>query len=242
MIKTIYIVWFQGFGNAPEIVKKCVHSWRYYNPDWNIELIDDENLINFFDLESYVSNYKTINKTALSDIVRIILLKLYGGLWVDATTFCNKPLNSWLPNYINEGFFAFDKPATDRLLSSWFLYSDKNNYIIDQWFIKTIEYYKHHDNPDTYFWFHYLFGELYNQDDRFKEMWEKVIKLSANGDGPHYLQEQGMCKKLSIKNKCDIDSKVTPLYKLTYKCNFPEYDETIMLYYLYTTINCNMQS
>ena len=238
MIKTIYIVWFQGFDNAPEIIKACVNSWKFYNPDWNIILIDNNNLINYVNLENYITDiYKrNINNTALSDIIRVILLNLYGGLWVDATTFCNKPLNDWLPKYINEGFFAFNNPAPDRLLSSWFIYSEKNNYIIDKWYNKTLQYYKINNCPHTYFWFHYLFGDLYNSDNIFKKLWDKVPKLSANGIGPHYLQEKGMFNNISIQTKLDIDNKITPFYKLTYKCNFPEYNESTILYYLYSTI------
>ena len=97
MIKTIYILWFQGFDNAPEIVKKCVQSWKYYNPDWTIILLDNTNLNNYITLENYIIDIhnKNINHTALSDIIRVIFLKLYGGLWVDSTTFCNRPLNEW---------------------------------------------------------------------------------------------------------------------------------------------------
>lgn len=233
MIKTIYILWFQGFDKAPEIVKMCVNSWKYYNPDWDIVLIDNNNLKNYVNLDNYVIN---LNKTALSDVVRILLLKLHGGLWVDSTTFCNKPLNDWLPKYINEGFFAFDKPGPNRLISSWFLYSDKNNYIINKWSNKTLEYCTIHDKPHTYFWFHYLFGDLYKSDIMFKKMWDNVPKLSANGNGPHYLQEQGMFKPASIQNKLDINNKITPLYKLTYKCKFLQYNEELNLYYLYSTI------
>ena len=181
-------------------------------------------------------NKKNINNTALSDIVRVLLLKIYGGLWVDATTFCNKSLDDWLPNYINEGFFAFNKPGKDRLLSSWFIYSENNSYIINKWYIRTLQYYKNHNSPHTYFWFHYLFGNLYNSDKLFKEKWNKVPKLSANGVGPHYLQEKGIMNYITNKIKLDIDNKITPFYKLTYKCEFPEYNENINLYYLYSTI------
>ena len=44
MIKNIFICWFQGFDNAPEIVKNCLKSWYHYNPDWNIIEIDDNSL------------------------------------------------------------------------------------------------------------------------------------------------------------------------------------------------------
>ena len=158
MNKNIFILWFQGFENSPEIIKKCIQSWKYYNPDWNIVLIDDNNLMNYVNLKNYIPNIdnKSIEKCHLSDIIRSILLKLYGGLWVDTTTFCNKPLNDWLPNYINEGFFAFEKPGPDRLISNWFLYSEKNNYIIDKWCNKTLEYYVINNKAHTYFIHHYL--------------------------------------------------------------------------------------
>ena len=123
MNKIIYIVWFQGFENAPDIIKKCVDSWKYYNPNYIINLIDNNNINNYIHLEDYIDmSKKDINYTALSDIIRIILLSKYGGLWVDATTFCNKPLDEWLHDYIKNGFFAFDKPSSDKLISSWFIY------------------------------------------------------------------------------------------------------------------------
>jgi hypothetical protein len=237
MIKTIYILWFQGFDNAPEIIKQCVNSWKYYNPDWNIILLDNNNLRNYINLNNHINNInkKNINKTALSDIVRVLLLKKYGGLWVDATTFCNKPLDDWLPNYINEGFFAFNKPGPDRLLASWFIYSENNSYIINKWYMRTLQYYKNHNSPHTYFWFHYLFGNLYNSDKIFKEIWDKVPKLSAVGRP--YLQPKVMMNNVTNEIKLDINSKNTPLFKLTYKCEFPKYNENIILYYLYSTIN-----
>jgi hypothetical protein len=30
MNKIIYILWFQGFENSPEVVKQCVKSWKYF--------------------------------------------------------------------------------------------------------------------------------------------------------------------------------------------------------------------
>lgn len=236
MIKTIYILWFQGFDNAPEIVKRCVNSWKHYNPDWEIILFDNNNLINYVDLHNYITCTELMEKCHLSDIVRCLLLQLYGGLWVDATTFCHKPLSDWLPNYIDQGFFAFSKPSPNKLISNWFLYSEKNNYIINKWCNKTLEYYTINNKAHTYFIHHYLFGDLYKSDNVFKIMWDQVPKLSANGNGPHYLQQYGMFKTLTPTHKSNIDNKITPLYKLTYKCQFPEYNENLNLYYLYSTI------
>jgi hypothetical protein len=239
MIKTIYILWFQGFDNAPELIQKCIHSWKFYNPDWNIILIDDTNLHHYIHLDTYIHNIhdKHIEKCHLADIIRTILLKIYGGLWVDATTFCNKPLNDWLPHFISQGFFAFERPGPDKLLSNWFLYSDPHNFIISEWCTSTVNYYILNDKAHNYSIHHYLFGDLYNSNHTFKSIWDTVPKLSANDFGPHYLQQKGMFNTLTSQIKHDIDNKITPLYKLTYKCNFPQYDPSLNLFYLYSTLN-----
>ena len=239
MIKNIFILWFQGFDNAPQIVKKCVESWKFYNPDWNIVLLDDNNLHKYVKLERYIINIKNkhIEKAHLSDIIRVILLNNYGGVWADSTTFCNKPLNDWLPKCIKNGFFAFSKPAHDRLISNWFLYSDKSNYIINLWRILTINYYRAHDKAHTYFIHHYLFNYLYNKNKIFREIWNRTPKLSANGLGPHYLQEKKLLNNFTYKVKNDIDSKVTPLYKLTYRYDFlKKYNNQALLHHLFSTI------
>lgn len=240
MNKTIYLLWFQGIDKAPEVVKRCIQSWKHYNEkdDWNIVILDNSNLTEYVQLDKYIDmKNKNINPTALSDVVRLILLTTYGGVWADATTFCNKPLSNWLPNYSQTGFFAFEKPAAGRLLSTWFLYSEKGHYITNAWLQATINYYKARNSPHTYFWVHQLFGTLYQTDKRFKELWDKTPKLPANGLGPHYLQQKGYFNNMTPDIKTTIDTKQIPLYKLTYKCTFQPYNERKLIYYLYTTIN-----
>ena len=108
----IYILWFQGLSQAPEIVQWCVHSWKKYNPDWTIIVLDYDNLHKYVDLRKVMYD-KDIELCHLADIVRMILLRDHGGLWVDATSFCNKPLKDWFLPYMVEGFFAFDRYRPD---------------------------------------------------------------------------------------------------------------------------------
>jgi len=237
MKKTIYILWFQGFDQAPEIVKRCLSSWKHYNPDWEILELDQTNLHQYIsDFETNGLFQKPMEKCHLSDIIRCLLLDRYGGLWVDATTFCNKSLNEWLPQYIQEGFFAFDRPGSDRMISNWFLYAEKSNDIIHKWCQSTLHYYSIHEKAETYFIHHYLFVRLYLGDVTFRTIWDCVPKLPASGHGPHFLSEQGLFQPLTESIRSMIDQKRTPLYKLSYKYQFPEYDENLNLYYLYSTI------
>jgi hypothetical protein len=234
MIKKIFIYWGQKFNNAPKVVTKCLLSWKIRNPTWEIIEIDDGNLNEYINLEEIINiKNKKITNSAYSDIIRIFLLDKFGGCWCDATTFCNQPLDSWLYENIQTGFFAFDKPGEDRLLSSWFLYSEKNNYIISKWKEATINYWNNHNEIHTYFWFHYLFGDLYKNDKEIQKLWYLTSKISA--DYPHFLQNNNL---LDIPSDTVIThiNKKSLLYKLTYKLDMNEYNDKCILEYLYNTI------
>jgi len=121
-------------------------------------------------------------------------------------------------------------------LSNFFLYSEKNNYIINLWLNSTLNYYYYNDKAHTYFIHHYLFAELYESDNKFKEIWDKVLIIYAENYGPHYFYKRGFINKITDEIKKDINDKITPLYKLTYKLEIPEFDKDITLYYLYSTL------
>jgi len=122
--KIIWFLWFQGYEKAPYVVKKCLASWRENNPGWKIVFLEEQNLKEYIDTKEIIGgNDSYVSRQALSDIIRINLLKKYGGVWVDSTCFCCNPLDDWLDSYMNNGFFAFDRPRIDVPISSWFLAS-----------------------------------------------------------------------------------------------------------------------
>ena len=221
IIKTIYMLWFQGYEESPDIVKKCYQSWKKYNPDWIIIFLDNNNITKYIDnlLFNYFKN-KNMLLCHLSDIIRCILLMNYGGLWIDSTVLCNMSLNNWLEEYIKEGFFAFSKPTKDRMLCNWFLYSEKDNYIIKKWCEKTIEYYTENDYAETYFIHHYIFEYLYKTDLLFKRIWINIPVILSNN--VLFFNERSFNNELTPEIKKIIDEKKDPLYKLTYKKIIPK--------------------
>ena len=232
MNKTIFILWFQGFENAPEVVKTCLKSWKRYNNDWKIIELDENNLKKYIDLDNIINDIKNkeITLTHKADIIRIYLLKKYGGLWVDSTLYCNRPLNEWLNNYISSGFFAFDKPRGDRLQSSWFIYSEKDNYLITEWLNKIIKYFEKNNKVSSYFMFQYFFNDLYYNDKKFKKIWDKTKKISAIG--PHFLVVKGLHRKKNQEVIDHIQMKKSPVYKLTYKLKNPNFKNSSIIAFL----------
>lgn len=91
----IWICWWQGLENAPEIVKRCVASIQKHAGNHKIIMITDENYKEFISFPMWIEEkYKRgiITKTHLSDLLRISLLARYGGVWLDSTFFCTGDL------------------------------------------------------------------------------------------------------------------------------------------------------
>jgi len=215
MKKTIWSCWFQGREAAPHLVKRCFSSWERENPGWHFRCLDAVSIERYIDLKGIVDfQSQTLTAASFSDILRILLLHEFGGIWVDATLFCNRPLDEWLPSAMTEGFFAFAAPAPDRLLSSWFLSAVPNHYLISNWCRRTIEYWSNRPKAQDYFWFHHLFGNMCNADETAAKAWSRVPKISA--DGPHALQFGG----LMYRSQTDVIDSVdwtTPVFKLTHR-------------------------
>ncbi len=210
--KIIWVLWFQGWETAPWLVRKCLASWQVHNPGWDVRALDARTLQVYIELPDF--DGRTIGPAALSDIIRIGLLREYGGVWVDATVVCHRPLDAWLPAVMDEGFFAFDRPAPDRLLSSWFLAAAEDNAIVARWHAATLDYWRRHQSADTYFWFHYLFGTIHDRHPEVRDSWDRVPRISA--DGPHALQMAGLLLDNAAKIDALLDD-LPPVSKLTYR-------------------------
>ena len=123
--RIIWILWFQGLSEAPFVVKQCIASWERENPGWRVNVLTKDSLNQFIDLALPKDKLETLTLTKQSNLIRLQLLSEYGGVWADATTVCMRPLDEWIDNCTASGFFAFHKPGRDRLLSTWFMASER---------------------------------------------------------------------------------------------------------------------
>jgi hypothetical protein len=214
MRKIIWTCWFQGRKDAPESVRKCLQSWEERNPGWDFRCLDAETISRYVDLNAQVDlTQQIITAASLSDIVRLLLLHEYGGVWVDATTFCNIPLDDWLPSVANTGFFAFKGPGEDRPLASWFLAAEPCNELLAKWAARAVFYWQGRTRTKDYFWVHHQFGELCAIDKQAYRAWQNVPRVSA--DGPHSIQTVGLYEDFDAA-RAAIDWTV-PVFKLTYR-------------------------
>jgi capsular polysaccharide synthesis protein len=215
MKRTIWSCWLQGREAAPPLVKGCFSSWERENPGWDFRCLDADSIECYVNLKGIVDlQSQSLTAASLSDIVRILLLHEFGGIWVDATLFCNRPLDEWLPNVMTEGFFAFAEPDPDRLLSSWFLSAVPGNYVVSNWCRRTIAYWSNRRKAEDCFWFDHLFGDMYNADEKAAKAWSRVPKINANG--PYALQFDGLMYRFHGDVIESVDW-TTPVFKLTHR-------------------------
>lgn len=129
--KTIFSLWNTGVDTAPEVVQRAINSWKVYAPDYNIRILEEQDLIHHLADLSIDDRELTIQ--ASSDILRTKLLMENGGIWLDATCLLTEPLDGWVvPNASKVGFLALTDPGVDRIISSWFLASEAGSPILSR--------------------------------------------------------------------------------------------------------------
>jgi hypothetical protein len=162
----------------PPFIKKCINTWRIHNPDYKITILNKNNI------ESYLGRYesnKIINwkyndsPQRFSDLVRLSILEKYGGIWMDASVVCQKPLN-WIHGSCV--MYSIPELSKDPVLESWFIACTRNNR-----FIK----------------------ELNSEFRSVNSIDEYVSKVSTNGiDHPNYLLIYVCARKVFHKYPYDV--------------------------------------
>lgn len=142
--KTIWFLWFQGLEKAPYVVRKCHESWITKNPSWRVVSLDETTLPSLASVDYSTDNIRALTLQSKSDLVRLDLLARHGGVWADATCFCVRPLDDWLPPNLASGFFAFHRPRPDRIISSWFLAAEPENILVSRLLDRMVAYWGQH--------------------------------------------------------------------------------------------------
>merc|ERR1712194_610421 len=110
-----------------------------------------------------------MTKAAASDVIRLVVLSKFGGVWADASTLCPLPLDAWLPYIVGDTrFFAFrnfhyspEQANQTYPISSWFLYGDRTSAIVNRWKAEAVNYWTGRQKEDAHFWVHYCLFRVF---------------------------------------------------------------------------------
>lgn len=219
--RTIWILWMQGMENAPLLVKKCYESVHKYKPEnYDLIVLTEENLDKYIKLPQYIwDKYKTgiISVTHLSDIIRIELLCAYGGCWIDSTVFCMNQIPSFMLSG-NMFMFKLQGVVTNPVLkmSSWWIYTKKNNRIMNAVRSVLHEYWRDENDIQNYFLLHILMSKIIDEDSSSKAIFEAIPYF--NSGNAHVLWAK--MEQPYVKSEFDMIKQISIIQKLSYKKRF----------------------
>lgn len=114
------IIWTFWDGDIPPFVQRCIQSWKDYNPNYKMVVLDKKNLSNFLP-ELDLCGIKGANDMIqrLADYTRIHILSKYGGFWFDTSIICQAP-NTWIHDIQNKTSVEFIGYYNDEKTSAYY--------------------------------------------------------------------------------------------------------------------------
>lgn len=227
----VWVCWLQGMENAPELVQKCYESLKANLTGKEITVITAENMGQYVDFPDYVlDKWKKgiITNTHLTDLLRLELLIRHGGMWLDSTVLCTRPIEQ-IPGYYFDSdlfFYQFLKPGRDghsHLCSSWLMSAKTNNKLLMAVRHLCYCYWKKENKMLDYFLLHDFLSICM---EHYKDIQNAIVPCS--NEAPHIL----LLRLFEPFDQKIYDAVLeqTPFHKLTYKFS-PEQAQLPHTYY-----------
>ncbi len=129
----IWVCWLQGFQDAPPLVKACIRR-IYQVVKGTIHLITEQNYMEYVDVDDMILKKRKlgiITNEKFANILRLLLLIKYGGIWIDATVLV---IGEGLPEFMyTVPLFMYKRSHTfaegymdPRPYCNWLICSEKN--------------------------------------------------------------------------------------------------------------------
>ena len=223
--RIIWQYWAQGYGNVPGVVRECLASVDRFAGGYSVIRLTDENLEEYLDIPGFVKEKRRLFSMAFfSDLLRLMLLHTYGGIWLDATVMLTGPIPD---EFAAQNFFVFRRDPGEPDYKYWrdtyayyfgwakgFRVNMLSSFMVAKKGCKTasdlcgamLKWWEECDYLPDYFFLQILY-DVYDGEEKCPVVSDTL---------PHYLQQSMNDPGFSIMSREDIVEKI-PIHKLTYK-------------------------
>lgn len=223
--RIIWQYWAQGYDNLPAQIRECMQSVDYYAEGFRIIRLSDKDLNEYLEIPDFILKKKHLMATAhYSDIIRLLLLRAYGGIWLDATIKLTGPIPT---KYTDNDFFVFRRDPNEPNYRYWrnvyayyfgwakgfrvnmlnsFIVARKGNEAISDICDLLLLWWRDHNSLPNYFFFQILF-DVYGYKAEFPLISDTL---------PHYLQQAMVDSSFHIMPREEIERAIT-IHKLSFK-------------------------
>ena len=228
--EVVWVCWFQGIENAPPVVKACIDSIKRHLSK-KVILITADNYTQFVNMPEYISQKWKKGKippTHFSDILRVSLLSLYGGCWIDATVY----LMDAVPHFMtSNSLFCFNVSKYGlefKLGGSWWMAAEEKQPIIVETRNVLYEYWKHENLLIDYFLLHKIFKKIIERKNEYLVIWNNKPYIEV---GHTHILHAYLNKPFDL-NKLNEIKSLSVVQKLTHKMEFADQPNTFFNYYI----------
>ena len=166
----VWVCWWQGEEQMPDLVKACVNRLRDSLPrETSLHIISWDNVERYVTLPDHVLRKHReglIGLAHLSDVLRFGLLSSYGGVWIDATVYLSGPLprKLYTEAFHTQCFANEESCPREACRGKWcgfFLGGQKDNVIFPFMYEALCYWWSHHDRVVDYVFFDYILWAAY---------------------------------------------------------------------------------
>lgn len=234
----IWVCWWTGEETAPPLVKQCIKSTRKNAGKHPVCIVTKDNYCNYLDIPDYIMEKVNDGRMCVanfSDYLRFSLLAKYGGLWIDATIFCSRPIPK---DYFDKSVFTckyFSPDSNCISKSRWTTFCTggwKGN-VYFKFMQEAFEcYWQKHDTAIDYLLVDYTIYTAYSHIPAFRE----IIDTLANNNSHRNDLAQAMVSGKPAEMFDLVINDDTVFYKLSWREKYPlttaDGKKSIFAYYL----------
>jgi len=151
------ILWTFWEGPENHVVQYCIASWKYYNPDYEVVVLNKRNYRDYLGSSAVdvdALRHSGDGMARYSDYVRCLVLSNHGGIWIDSSVICHAPFDwvhvcqqrtgaEFVGYYIHKGTFP-EFRSYSPMVESWFFACVPGSVFMRDW---TTEFLRTNDFP-----------------------------------------------------------------------------------------------
>lgn len=221
--KTIWVFWWQGKDNMPELCRICYNSLLKHHAGKKVVLVTQYNINDYLSVPEKIQNKLkngSLSFTNFSDIVRCMLLAIYGGLWVDATLFFTQDIPD---KWFDYPFFSIKnksegyKFVSRNRWSTFIMGTNKESNFFYDLATLMVKYTETEKVYLEYMTIDYFMDILFKINNKYSY---ELEELPIQNEGLHSLR--GLLNNIFDKKTYDILSTSNVCFKLSYKLRLEE--------------------
>lgn len=239
--RIIWTYWNNSEHTIPDMIGKCINTWRKHNPTYDIHIVTPETLSHWLPGIDIHSLRFSTTPQRISDFVRLYLLLHHGGFWIDASVIMFQSLE-WFRNHQQQtdgvevvGYYmgAFTTNPKFPVVESWFIGAIKNSVLIRSWteefmrindYVSSFTYIEHMkwcgvsmQNIGFFAYYLAIHAAIQSVMQRRPEL-TKLLSVRKAEDGPFkYLEDTNWNVEASVLNLTKYDESAydnVPFIKL----------------------------